>query len=196
MKTTLNHLKDLREEHAIKAIANLYAQDTDGEIASTEYLLLETALFNAFDWESSPQKEAYWDSIWKSILDGDYFDAPQHTPEEFDTKAKATMQKAAQEAHKPSILPSDATERKEYELYSGFFAYFPHAIAAVSRHSHNGSKQHNPDQPTKWDMDKSQDERDAMLRHMLEGDWEAVAWRAMANLERELTGKCQYTNNK
>ena len=41
-------------------------------------------------------------------------------------------------------------------------------------------------------MDKSSDELDAMMRHILEEDWEAVAWRAMANLERKLTGKCQY----
>jgi hypothetical protein len=146
---------------------------------------LEEAILAAFDWGLSPQGNDYWSKLHSKVSNDQYYDAPQHTPEEFEAKAKDIIQKAA-------ILPSDATERKSYELFSGFFAYFPNAIAAVSRHSHNGSKQHNPDKPTMWDMDKSQDERDAMLRHMLEGDWEAVAWRAMANLERELTNKSIY----
>ena len=186
MKTTLKHLEDLREEHAIKAIANLHACDTDGEIASMEFGTLNTALFNAFDWEDSPQGDAFWDSIYNSIIEETYFDIPQLTPEKCEAKAKESMYG----------LPEDAAKRKQYEIYSGFFAYFPNAIAAVSKHSSKGSKQHNPDKPTMWDMDKSQDELDAMLRHLLEKDWEAVAWRAMANLERKLTGKCQYTNNK
>ena len=65
MKTTLKHLEDLREEHAIKAIANLHAEDTDGETASTEYVELRTALLNAFDWDCSPQGNAFWDSIYE-----------------------------------------------------------------------------------------------------------------------------------
>ena len=91
MKTTLNHLKDLREEHAVKAIANLHAQDTDGEIASTEYDRLETALFNAFDWVSSPEGIEFWESIYDSIFDGTYFDAPQLTPETCEAKAKEKL---------------------------------------------------------------------------------------------------------
>lgn len=197
MKTTLNHLKDLRVEHAVKAIANLHAQDTDGEIASTEYLLLETALFNAFDWEDSPQGEDYWDSIWKSILDGDYFDAPQLTPERCEAYARESMYGLPDDSDEPTAaLPTDADERKTYPIYSGFVCYFPHAIAAVANLSYKGNLQHHPDQPLHWDMDKSQDELDAMMRHMIDGDWEQVAWRSMANLERKLTGKCQYTNNK
>ena len=88
MKTTLKHLEDLREEHAVKAIANLHAYDTEGEIASTEYEELRTALFNAFDWEDSPQGDAYWDDIYNSLLDETYFDAPQLTPEKCKAKAK------------------------------------------------------------------------------------------------------------
>ncbi len=95
-----------------------------------------------------------------------------------------------------SPLPTDAAERKEYVIYSGFMTYFPHAIAAVSHMSYQGNLQHHPDKPLHWDMDKSSDELDALMRHMLEDDWEAVAWRALANLERKLTGKCQYEQAK
>ncbi len=38
---------------------------------------------------------------------------------------------------------------------------------------------------------KSTDELDAMLRHMIEGEWDAVAWRALANCEREAIKKEQ-----
>ena len=40
-----------------------------------------------------------------------------------------------------------------------------------------------------WDRDKSKDELDAMMRHVLEEDWAQVAWRAMANLEKKLEEK-------
>ena len=39
------------------------------------------------------------------------------------------------------------------------------------------------------DKIKSTDELDALMRHLLEGDWAAVAWRAMANLQRECDDK-------
>ena len=91
-----------------------------------------------------------------------------------------------------SPLPTNSAERKTFPVYSGFVKYFPNAIAAVAHHSWVGNQQHHPDKPLHWDMDKSSDELDALMRHILEEDWEAVAWRAMANLERKLTGKCQY----
>ena len=91
-------------------------------------------------------------------------------------------------------LPTDAAERKTYPIYGGFITYFPHAIAAVSHLSHLGQQQHHPDKPLHWDMDKSTDELDALMRHIIDEDWVHVAWRAMANLERKLTGKCTYGN--
>ncbi len=204
MKTTLKHLEDLREEHAIKAIANLHAEDTDGETASTEYIELRTALLNAFDWDCSPQGNAYWDSIYESLLYETYFDAPQLTPEKLKGAARESMyglpkRMATEEDYKQldeltAALPKDAAERKTYPIYSGFINYFPNAIAKVAHLSYKGNQQHHPDKPLHWDMDKSQDELDALMRHMIDGDWEQVAWRSMANLERKLTGKCQYTN--
>tara|TARA_E500000305_G_scaffold92393_1_gene80455 strand:+ start:132 stop:422 length:291 start_codon:yes stop_codon:yes gene_type:complete len=85
-----------------------------------------------------------------------------------------------------NFLPSDSQERKNIPVYSGFVAYFPRAMSAVAHHSWVGSEQHHPGTPVHWDKSKSQDELDAMMRHLLEEDWVAVAWRAMANLERKL----------
>lgn len=89
-------------------------------------------------------------------------------------------------------LPTDAAERKTYPVYSGFIKYFPHAIAAVSHLSYKGNQQHNNGQHLHWDKSKSSDELDALMRHIIDEEWEQVAWRAMSNLERKLTGKCQY----
>ena len=91
-------------------------------------------------------------------------------------------------------LPTDSNERKKYPIYSGFLAYFPNAVAQVAHLSYLGNLQHHPDKPLHWDMDKSTDELDALMRHMIDEDWVHVAWRSMANLERKLTGKCQYEN--
>ena len=37
-----------------------------------------------------------------------------------------------------------------------------------------------------WNRALSGDELDAMMRHVIDKDWEQVAWRAMANLEKQL----------
>ena len=91
-------------------------------------------------------------------------------------------------------LPTDSKERKTYPIYSGVIKYFPHAIARVSHVSYLGSQQHHPGQPVHWDPQKSKDELDALLRPMIEGDWDKVGWRALANLERKLTGQCSYSD--
>jgi hypothetical protein len=49
-----------------------------------------------------------------------------------------------------------------------------------------GNDQHHPGTPLHWDKSKSADEMDALIRHALSGEHETVAWRAMANLEREI----------
>ncbi len=84
------------------------------------------------------------------------------------------------------ILPSDAQARKEIPLYRGLFKYFPRALCAVANLSWKGNEQHHPGTPLHWDMNKSTDELDALLRHIIDEDWDAVAWRALANLERKL----------
>ena len=89
--------------------------------------------------------------------------------------------------HTASGLPTDAKERKAIPVYTGFINYFPKAIAAVAKISLVGGVQHGQTAETlHWDRSKSGDELDAMMRHILDGDWEQVAWRAMANLEKKL----------
>lgn len=96
------------------------------------------------------------------------------------------------------MLPTDPKARKDIPIYSGFFKYFPLAIAAVAELSRKGNDQHNPGKPLHWDRSKSGDEMDALCRHMLdeaagtETDTDGVlhatkqAWRAMAHLQKKL----------
>lgn len=92
-------------------------------------------------------------------------------------------------------LPTDPKARKGVPLYSGALRYFPDALAAVAELSRVGNDQHNPGQPLHWDRSKSTDELDALARHLLEAgtiDTDGVrhstkvAWRALANLQKEL----------
>lgn len=94
-----------------------------------------------------------------------------------------------------SALPTDAVTRKSIPVYSGFIKYFPRAMAEVAECSSICNEQHNPGTPLHWDRSKSGDELDALTRHLLEAgtiDTDGVrhstklAWRAMANLEKEL----------
>jgi len=85
-----------------------------------------------------------------------------------------------------SILPSGSEERKAIPIYSGCINYFPLALIEVARLSKKGNDQHNPGHPLHWDRSKSGDELDALMRHLIEGDWVAVAWRALAHCQKEL----------
>jgi len=92
-------------------------------------------------------------------------------------------------------LPTDPKARKAVPIYSGVLRYFPRALAAVAELSRVGNEQHNPGQPLHWDRSKSGDELDALTRHLMEAGTidtdeqrhsTKVAWRALANLEKEL----------
>ncbi len=94
-----------------------------------------------------------------------------------------------------TILPTGSTDRKAVPIYSGVIAYFPLAIAAVAELSRIGNEQHGNGTPMNWDRSKSGDEKDALMRHLLEAGTvdvdgvrhsTKVAWRALANLEKEL----------
>lgn len=95
---------------------------------------------------------------------------------------------------------SKAEERKATPVFTGVMCYFPNAIRYVSQVSKAGNDQHHKGEPLHWDMSKSKDEADALLRHLIDmgpnGDVlddddilhaGKVAWRALANLERVLT---------
>ena len=93
------------------------------------------------------------------------------------------------------MIPKDAQTRKALPITSGVLDYFPDALLEVARCSKVGNDQHNPDQPLHWAKEKSTDEADALVRHLLErGKMDSdgvrhsakVAWRALALLQREL----------
>lgn len=80
-------------------------------------------------------------------------------------------------------------------IFSGVLRYFPDALLEISKVSKAGNDQHNPGKPLHWDRTKSQDELDALTRHLLEAgtlDTDGqrhsakVAWRALANLQKEI----------
>lgn len=88
-----------------------------------------------------------------------------------------------------------AERRKQTPVFSGVLKYFPKALQEVARCSKAGNDQHNPGKELFWDRGKSGDELDALTRHLLEaGSMDSdgirhsakVAWRALANLEKEL----------
>lgn len=85
--------------------------------------------------------------------------------------------------------------RKAHPLCSGVLDYFPDALWEVAHVSYVGNEQHNPGQPLHWAKEKSTDEADALLRHLMKrGTRDSdglrhtakVAWRALALLQREL----------
>ena len=86
-------------------------------------------------------------------------------------------------------------QRKQRPVYTGVVKYFPKALLEVSRVSMAGNEQHHPDKPLHWDRSKSSDELDALMRHLIDAGKvdddgirhsAKVAWRALANLEKEL----------
>jgi hypothetical protein len=102
-----------------------------------------------------------------------------------------------------SLLPTDPQERKKIPLWSGLLQYFPDALADVAHLSYVGNDQHNPGESLHWAREKSTDQEDTLLRHLMEkGTLDTdgirhsakVAWRALAMLQLEIEGeKCQKT---
>lgn len=93
-------------------------------------------------------------------------------------------------------LPKEDQERKQIRIYDGFIKYFPDAIVEVTKISCKGSNQHHADKPIHWDRNKSKEELNSLMRHLLEAmqtddveDWARVAWRAMANLQKKTEQK-------
>ncbi len=88
-----------------------------------------------------------------------------------------------------------AQERKATPIYSGVLMYFPDAIREIAKASQAGNDQHHKDKPLHWDRAKSGDELDALTRHLMDAgtlDTDGikhsakVAWRALANLQKEI----------
>ncbi len=95
-------------------------------------------------------------------------------------------------------METNKDKRKQIPIFTGLIKYFPKALAEVARVSYIGNQQHHPDKPLHWDRSKSTDELDALSRHLFQaGEIDTdgmlhsakVAWRALANLEKELEKK-------
>lgn len=94
-----------------------------------------------------------------------------------------------------NVLPSDAKARKDIPLVRGLLDYFPAALAAVAEVSRVGNEQHNPGEEIHWARQKSTDQADCIMRHLIDrGKTDSdglrhtakVAWRALALLQEEL----------
>ena len=86
------------------------------------------------------------------------------------------------------VFPTDSKARLQYPVFTGLLDYFPNACAAVAHHSFVGNEQHNPGEPMHWAKEKSIGTGDQIVRHLIDGELEACAWRALELLERKLTG--------
>ena len=95
---------------------------------------------------------------------------------------------------KDKDLPDRANDRKATPVFSGVLAYFPDALKEVSKCSLAGQKQHNQGDKLYWDKDKSNDNADALVRHLIDHSvnpidddgvlhLSKVAWRALAVLQ-------------
>ena len=91
-------------------------------------------------------------------------------------------------------------DRKAMPVYSGVLTYFPDALKEVSKCSLAGQKQHNQGNKLYWDKNKSTDNADALVRHLIDHNVNPidddgilhlakVAWRALATLQIYLDSK-------
>ena len=94
-----------------------------------------------------------------------------------------------------SAFSDDPLDRKGHPIMTGVLDYFPDAIAAVSELSVAGNKQHNPGEPLHWARQKSTDQADTIVRHLMDRGTididgirhsTKVAWRALAQLQEEI----------
>lgn len=92
-------------------------------------------------------------------------------------------------------LPTDDKARKGLPVFRGPLMYFPDAILAVAAVCKAGNDQHNPGQPLHWAREKSTEQMDTALRHMMDhglgtkvdtdGTYHLAkaAWRILAELQ-------------
>jgi Domain of unknown function (DUF5664) len=92
-------------------------------------------------------------------------------------------------------LPTDDKARKALPIFDGVLMYFPDAALAVAAVSKAGNDQHNPGEPLHWAREKSTDQMNTALRHMMDhgmgnskdtdGTWHLAkaCWRLLAALQ-------------
>lgn len=92
-------------------------------------------------------------------------------------------------------LPTDDASRKGLPIFRGPLMYFPDAMLALAAVCKVGNDQHNPGQPLHWAREKSTEQMDTALRHMIDhglGNTKDVdgtyhmakaVWRCLAELQ-------------
>ena len=65
-------------------------------------------------------------------------------------------------------LPTDDKARKALPIFTGFLMYFPDVPGAVAAVSKAGNDQHNPGEPLHWAREKSTDQMNTAMRHMMD----------------------------
>ncbi len=92
-------------------------------------------------------------------------------------------------------METNTHKRKQIPIYTGVIKYFPDALVEIAKVSLIGNKQHHPSKPLHWDRNKSNDDFDALARHLIDAgtiDQDGirhtakVAWRALACLQKEI----------
>ena len=96
------------------------------------------------------------------------------------------------------IFSDDNAKRKSIPVFDGAVMYFPNALAAVAEVSREGNKQHNPGEPLHWARDKSTDQFNTALRHLIDHangcrfdvdgqrHLAKAAWRVLAALQLDI----------
>lgn len=69
---------------------------------------------------------------------------------------------------KAPVALTEAQVRKGRPVATGVLNYFPDAIYAVAEVSRRGNDQHNPGKPLHWAREKSTDQLDAAVRHIMD----------------------------
>jgi hypothetical protein len=67
-----------------------------------------------------------------------------------------------------TTLPTDSTDRKNYPLFRGCLRYFPAALAGIARTSKLGNDKHNPGEEMHHARNKSSDQGDCIVRHLVD----------------------------
>lgn len=100
-------------------------------------------------------------------------------------------------------LPNDYHSRKALPIFDGVVMYFPDALAAVAEVSVAGNAQHNQGEPLHWARDKSMDQYNTALRHLMDHatgqtfdsdktrHLAKAAWRVLAALQLSIEQETQ-----
>lgn len=86
----------------------------------------------------------------------------------------------------PTNLPNDSDERKKFPLGQVLFGQFGAAMVDLARHSWEGNNKHNPGQALQDARNKSNDDLDCALRHLMEGDYRGAHWRIARLHQKQL----------